>query len=238
MTHIEEWMRDKYDASARTYRKDDELDITGDDHQKLAAKISSICESFGRPINALDIGCGTGRYFHALRNTEKLVGMDVSSEMLESARDPVRAEEVSAREIELICANFYNHRFPAGSFDFIYAIGVFGNGCPILPEVLRKFDQWLKPGGRLFFDVLDSEYLPALTRVRKWLRRAIYLALPPRAQRYWDHRAGWPPLFVTSKHCLQRSMRRAGFAQTEIERCLTRLPLGDSRKLQCLAVKT
>src|SRR5678815_4178003 len=129
--HIEEWMRDKYDATAKGYRTADDLDATGGDHQKLADKLSALCKSFGRPVTALDIGCGTGRYFHALQNVEKLTGMDVSAEMLAQARHPVKGEEVSARQIEFLCGNFYKHDFPAATFDLIYAIGVFGNGCPI-----------------------------------------------------------------------------------------------------------
>jgi ubiquinone/menaquinone biosynthesis C-methylase UbiE len=235
--HIEEWMRDKYDATARGYRKDDELDVTGSDHQKVAARLGDICASFNHPLSVLDIGCGTGRYFHALRNVEKLIGMDVSAEMLACARQPVKQEEMSARQVDLLCGNFYKHEFPAGSFDFIYAIGVFGNGCPITGDVTRKFFRWLKPGGRLFFDVLDSANLPPVERFRKWLRSSIYLGLPAGAQRWWDKRTGWPPLFLISKKGLQRSMSRAGFSNVLIERCFTRLPLGDAWKHQCLALK-
>jgi ubiquinone/menaquinone biosynthesis C-methylase UbiE len=236
-SQIEEWMRNKYDASAKGYRKDDDLDVTGGDHQKVAAKLANICCSFKRPINVLEIGCGTGRYFHALQNVEKLVGMDVSEEMLVQARNPVKNEEVTAKKIELLCGNFYKHDFPNGSFDFIYAIGVFGNGCPITGDVTRKFYNWLKPGGRLFFDVLDSANLPPKERFRKWLRSSIYLQLPASAQTWWDKKTGWPPLFLISHKALEKSMLRAGFTGVGIERCFTRLPLGDAWKLQCLALK-
>jgi ubiquinone/menaquinone biosynthesis C-methylase UbiE len=235
--HIEEWMRDKYDATAKGYRTADELDATGGDHQKIADRLANVCKSFGRPISALDIGCGTGRYFHALRNVEKLVGMDVSAEMLACARQPVKAEEVEARDVELICGNFYKHDFPAGLFDFIYAIGVFGNGCPITGDVTRKFFKWLKPGGRLFFDVLDSANLPPVARFRKWARTSIYLAMPVSAQRWWDKRSGWPPLFLISKSALERSLTKAGFASVGIERCFVRLPEVNAWKHHCLAIK-
>ena len=237
-SQIEEWMRSKYDASAQGYRKDDELDVTGGDHQKLAAKLATITSSFNRPIQVLEIGCGTGRYFHALQNVEKLLGMDVSAEMLAQARKPVKHDEVTAQKVDLLCGNFYKHDFPAASFDFIYAIGVFGNGCPITGDVTRKFFNWLKPGGKLFFDVLDSGNLPPKDRARKWLRNTLYLALPAAAQSWWDKKTGWPPLFLISKTGLEKAMTRAGFTTVMIERCFTRLPLGDAWKHQCLAIKS
>jgi ubiquinone/menaquinone biosynthesis C-methylase UbiE len=238
MTHIEEWMRRRYDESAHNYRHDDEVDVTGEDHQQIARRLLEICESFPYPIEALDIGCGTGRYFHALENVRKLVGLDVSEEMLERARNPVRAEELSAWQVELRCGNFYKYEFPEASFDLIYAIGVFGNGCPITPEISRKLFGWLKPGGRLFFDVLDSKNLPGVQRVRKQLRSSLYLALPPKLQKEWDIRTGWPPMFMISRIALARAMRRAGFESVRIERRFMRLPLGDAWKHQCLAIKS
>jgi SAM-dependent methyltransferase len=240
MTHIEEWMRHRYAESANRYRSDDELDATGEDHQQIAGRLEEICQSFPKPIKALDIGCGTGRYFHALRNVRKLVGIDVSEEMLSFARHPVRADEICVEQIELRCGNFYNYEFPNASFDFIYAIGVFGNGngCPITPEVSGTLFSWLRPGGKLFFDVLDIDTLPPLERIRKRVRSSAYLALPPRAQREWDRRTGWPPIFLISRKALARSMRRAGFSYVTIDRRFMRLPLGDSWKHQCLAVKS
>lgn len=237
MTNIEEWMREKYDAGAKGYRHDDELDVTGADHQQVANRLAEICESFSRPIKALDIGCGTGRYFHALRNVDHLVGIDVSDEMLTCARTPVKSDEISIPKIELQQCNFYNYDFPAHSFDFIYAIGVFGNGCPINPAVTKKFFNWLKPKGRLFFDVLDSANLPCRDRFKKWARSSLYLSLPAALQRRWDRRSGWPPIFLMSRSALKRSLHRAGFADVFIERHFTHLPLGSAWKHQCLSAK-
>lgn len=235
MNHIEEWMRVKYDASAEKYRNHDDVDVTGEDHQQFWKRLAGICESFGKPITVLDIGCGTGRYFHCLKNVQRLVGMDVSEEMLARARHPVMEADVTAKEIELIAGNFYNYEFPPASFDFIYSLGVFGNGCPITSPVLQKFRTWLKPGGCLFFDVMDAANLPALPRFKKWVRASIYLALPPAAQRAWDKRTGWPPMFVTSKTEVTKRLRAAGFQNVEVERRFCKLTMGDGWKLQCLA---
>ena len=36
-------------------------------------------------LRVLDLGCGTGRYFHCLNNISCLVGIDISPDMLEVA---------------------------------------------------------------------------------------------------------------------------------------------------------
>ena len=52
--------------------------------------------SFRRaPIDALDLGCGTGRYFCALRGVRTLVGLDASAAMLERARHPMHEDQIT-----------------------------------------------------------------------------------------------------------------------------------------------
>lgn len=237
MNHIEEWMRVRYDASAEKYRNHDEVDVTGTDHRRFGDILGGICESFGRPIAVLDIGCGTGRYFHCLRNVDRLVGMDVSEEMLARARHPVLEEEVTAREIELLAANFYNHEFSPGSFDFIYSLGVFGNGCPVTPSVLQKFISWLRPGGCFFFDIMDAANLRLMLRFRKWMRATVYQCLSPKMQSAWDRRVGWPPMFMMSRAEIRRRLAAAGFRNIRVERCFCKLTTGDGWKFHCTATR-
>ena len=55
-------------AYARQYRAhDDELDRRRAVPSGSAEWLRQVCASFDRPIDALDLGCGTGRYFWALR---------------------------------------------------------------------------------------------------------------------------------------------------------------------------
>jgi ubiquinone/menaquinone biosynthesis C-methylase UbiE len=237
MNHSEEWMRVRYDASAEDYRNHDDVDVTGEDHRLFSSILAGICESFGKPISVLDIGCGTGRYFHCLRNVDRLVGMDVSDEMLMRARHPVLEHEVTARDIELLAANFYNHEFAPGSFDFIYSLGVFGNGCPVTPAVLQKFISWLRPGGCFYFDIMDAANLPLTIRFRKWLRASIYQFLSPALQSAWDRRVGWPPMFMMSRSEIQRRLAAAGFEKIRIERRFCKLTTGDGWKFHCSARK-
>ena len=56
------------------YRRDDELEVNTSHHRRLALILEQITSSFDHPISVLDMGCGTGRYFHCLKNVERLVG--------------------------------------------------------------------------------------------------------------------------------------------------------------------
>src|SRR5688572_15490694 len=100
-----------YDRDAAQYRRDDEIEASSENHQLLSGNLRRICRSFTKPARVLEIGCGTGRYFHCLENVRLLVGTDLSAEMLERARQPVKAVEVSAAEIRLIRGNAFKMVF-------------------------------------------------------------------------------------------------------------------------------
>jgi SAM-dependent methyltransferase len=230
-------MKQAYSQAVRQYREDDERDVLGKDHQKVASILTKISSSFDHPISVLDAGCGTGRYFHCLKNTARLIGMDVSDEMLDAARNPVKSEEISARQIDLIRGNLYTVSFPAFSFDLIFSIGMFGNGCPVTVELCNKLYDWLKPGGYLFFDTLDFESVPWPVRLRKRARQTIYSLLPERMQNAWDEKSGWLPFFITSQKHLGRILKASKFRQSLVSSIPHQLTTGSGRKLECLAVK-
>src|SRR5688572_7618558 len=96
----EENLRAGYRDQSGAYRKDDEIEVTTPHHQRLRKVLGDLTGSFGRPISVLEAGCGTGRYFHCLRNVENLVGLDISPEMLAAARCPVRDTEVAVKNVE------------------------------------------------------------------------------------------------------------------------------------------
>src|ERR1041385_9228822 len=72
------------------YREDDEVEVTTENHRHYCEMLREITTSFDRPISVLDVGCGTGRYFHCLKNVDLLIGLDISPEMLKAAESPVR----------------------------------------------------------------------------------------------------------------------------------------------------
>jgi len=230
-------IRASYREVTSKYRDDDEIEVTTDNHQHLFCILRDISVSFDRPIVVLDAGCGTGRYFHCLKNVSRLVGIDVSPEMLKAAESPVRASEITAEEVQLICENVFKASFPPESFDLIYSMGMFGHGCPVTLEICNRFYDWLKPGGRLFFNVMDLATLPRRVRLKKRIRRLVYPFLPQSVQRMLDERQRWLPFFGMTRRDLRRLMEQSAFKSAAISSRLTQTPLWRGFQLECSATK-
>jgi SAM-dependent methyltransferase len=167
---------DLYDPDYATrYRKADD-EIRGSVLvARFSAWLEGICRSFAREIVVLDLGCGTGRYFHALRNVRELVGIDVSAPMLEQARRPVDGGQISAQQITTIHGDFLNHTFPAGHFDFVYSIGVLAEHSPFDGAIAQRIHEWLVPGGVFAFTAVH----PLSFSVPRTLKRRIGEMLLP-----------------------------------------------------------
>jgi len=84
------------DAYARRYRVHDDAIRDGELVTRFSGWLGGICDRFGRDIDIRDLGCGTGRYFHALRHVRRLVGIDVAQPMLDEARHPVGSPALRA----------------------------------------------------------------------------------------------------------------------------------------------
>jgi SAM-dependent methyltransferase len=140
---------------SRTYRDADEIAITTENHEHLCNILKDISCSFGHNISVLDLGCGTGRYFHCLQNIEKLIGVDISLHMLKEAGNPVRGKDIKLNHIDLICANVFEIEIAPQSFDFIYSIGLFIGYSSFDLYICDKLFDLLKPGGKLFVTVTD-----------------------------------------------------------------------------------
>ncbi len=152
-----EQIKNYYDQCALEYRRFDEDTIHEESPRHTCSVLREITRSFQRDLEVLDLGCGSGRSFHCLENVRRLTGMDISSQMLAQARHPVLPESVRVREIELICADFYRMTLPPERYDLIYSIGMLGENTPFDAEVCDKLFHALKPGGALFFTVVDRD---------------------------------------------------------------------------------
>ena len=84
---------------SRTYREDDESAVLTDRHRRLNNVLRELSSSFGHDISVLDLGCGTGRYFHCVINARRLTGIDISLHMLQEARNPVRREQITCKHM-------------------------------------------------------------------------------------------------------------------------------------------
>lgn len=164
--------RDEY--AARYRQADDEI-RESELVQTFGFWLRRLSESFQRETSALDLGCGTGRYFWALRNVRELVGVDVSPAMLEQARSPVNADAITVRHLTLIQGDFLTHAFDAGRFDLVYSIGVLAEHSPLDDHVVGRVSQWLAPGGLFAFTAVHPQ---SFSVARTWRRRLGEWLLP------------------------------------------------------------
>jgi len=139
------------DEYAERYRVADDAIRDGALVARFSGWLGHLCDSFGRDIDALDLGCGTGRYFHALRHVRRLVGVDVSRPMLERARTPIGAPGLRA---ELVEGDFLSCEIRAEAFDLVYSIGVLAEHSPFDAPLAARVFTWLRPGGRFAFTAI------------------------------------------------------------------------------------
>jgi SAM-dependent methyltransferase len=170
-----------YDESyAARYREHDETAQRGATVVALGSWLRRVCERFARPIDVLDLGCGTGRYFHALVNVRRLVGIDVSAPMLARASRPI-GEVDAAAGVTLVHADFLRHDFAPGEFDVVYSIGVLGEHAPFDASIAARVKRWLAPGGRFAFTTVH----PLSPSVPRTIKRRIGERLLPVAPSAW-----------------------------------------------------
>jgi ubiquinone/menaquinone biosynthesis C-methylase UbiE len=147
-----------YDGDyARRYRHRDEQLLQEASYQDFIAWLQEICNRFQHPIDVLDLGCGTGRYFWGVHRARTLVGFDASAAMLEQAKHPIRADQITAPSITLIHGDLATHAFPDASFDLVYSIGVLAEHVPLDRALTARVWTWLKPGGRFAFTTVDPQ---------------------------------------------------------------------------------
>jgi phosphatidylethanolamine/phosphatidyl-N-methylethanolamine N-methyltransferase len=101
--------------------------------QALTETVSSI-----RPASILEVGVGTGLTLDRYPPTSAIVGIDISDEMLEIARQ--RAKELDERRIHLVAMNAEAMDFPDDSFDCVaipYVLSVTPEPQKLIAEIRR-----------------------------------------------------------------------------------------------------
>lgn len=120
----------------------------------LLARVPSPCR------DALEIGCGTGAFSHALAGrSEHVLALDLSPEMIRVAR--ARAPHRSNLEFQLADASVWP--FPSERFDCIASIATLHHMDP--RALLPRLRDALRPGGVLLvLDLVADESLLDLAR--------------------------------------------------------------------------
>ena len=145
------------DTYAARYRSHDDSLVDSAAYGAFVAWLQQVCAKWSAPFDALDLGCGTGRYFCALRGVRALVGFDASSAMLTEARHPLHEDRITASTITLVHGDLMNQDFGDGRFDLVYSIGVLAEHVPIRPALVASVARWLRPGGRFAFSTVHPE---------------------------------------------------------------------------------
>lgn len=131
-------------------RQSDEVTVGTGAREHFAEVLDRVTRSFGRPISALDVGGGTGRFFHCLRYVQSLLALDVSPHMLAEAQTPVRADALDIGRMEFLCADIFEVDLSPRRFGLIYSIGVLGELAPLTPQWCSRLSSLREPEGELF----------------------------------------------------------------------------------------
>jgi SAM-dependent methyltransferase len=166
-------------AYARQYRAHDDEFERSEPCRRFADWLRQVCQSFAPPIDVLDLGCGTGRYFWALEGVRELVGIDASAAMLAEARNPYNASRITASAVTLVEGDLFGHEFEPARFDLVYSIGVLAEHVPFDAEVVAHVSRWLKPTGRLAFTTVHPDS-PSIPRTFKRRLGESIAAIAPR----------------------------------------------------------
>ena len=141
---------------AERYRAHDDTLAHSAPYKGFVAWLQRVCARFTAPIDVLDLGCGTGRYFSALPCARTIVGIDASQEMLDMARAPVGRDRIAAK-LTLVHGDLFTHPFDAGSFDLVYSIGVLAEHAPFDAAIVERIHRLLRAGGRFAFSTVHPE---------------------------------------------------------------------------------
>ena len=164
---------------ARRYRDhDNELDDCRP-YEELVAWLRDLSARMQPGFDALDLGCGTGRYFWALDGAGELTGLDDSAPMLEQAATPVHADRVTAERVSLVHGDLARHDFAPGSFDLVYSIGVLAEHVPLDAAIVDRVGRWLRPRGRFAFTTVHPESPSVPQTPLRRVARGVAQLVPP-----------------------------------------------------------
>jgi ubiquinone/menaquinone biosynthesis C-methylase UbiE len=135
--------------------------VLGYDAAEIDALPRSVTESFAGVTNVLllgeirpgqtviDLGCGAGLdcllAAQRVSPSGKVIGVDMTTEMIDKARRSAR--ELSVSNVEFLLRDIEDLMLNDGIADVVISNGVF-NLCPDKPRALAETCRVLRPGGR------------------------------------------------------------------------------------------
>jgi len=150
----------------------------------------------------LEAGVGTGISLPYYSGECRIVGIDLSEQMLEQARRKVTEQKLQHVE-QLAIMDAENLEFPDESFDVVCAVCVV-NTVPHPERVLEEFARVLKPGG----EIILLNRIGAAGGTRRAIERffmPVTSKLGWRSDFPWDHFAQWLESSAHEVHLIDRS---------------------------------
>jgi ubiquinone/menaquinone biosynthesis C-methylase UbiE len=205
----------EYDDQARDYDKTRFNDNMGRHLDYLHKKILWSFINYPGNDTVLEVGVGTGRFGTWLaKKGFKVVGVDLSKEMLKKAKEK---KELLNVDVGLIMADVHFLPFKKGIFDSCICINVMDH-FPDIDAFLRQVKNVIKPDGYFIFNFSNilSPYLPIAVIINS-TRQALFRG--GRIQSRW---------FTLRE--INGMISRNGFDIKEIKGCFiaSPLPLGDT----------
>ena len=216
------------EAYAERYRSHDEDLIESAAYQMFVSWLQRVCGRFTHPFDALDLGCGTGRYFCALRGVRALVGLDASAAMLAEARHPLCEDLILVGSTTLVQGDLLGHDFGVDRFDLVYSIGVLAEHVPLQPRLVAQVERWLRPGGRFAFSTVHPESASVPRTLARRIGAVVAPLLPPPLGRTIRDRLLAGGLYADEARV--RELLADGFAIESLER------VESEAHLHCLCV--
>ncbi len=167
---------DKYLAGGLDEEAKREFFESGREHVDLVfSELENAFGPLGRPAKALDYGCGVGRVLSPLaERCESVVGVDISSGMLDECRKNLDAAGVESSELQTA------EQFLAGEeceFELVHSYIVLQHVEPNIGyQIIEKMLTSLKPGGVGMIHVTHADVAPLFRRLRSRVYRDIPFA--------------------------------------------------------------
>ena len=146
---------------AEEYAESDQRLSNSPDHVMIRNWLFNHLKVKNKRINRLlDLGCGTGRWFHVMENAHFILGADFSGEMLNKAKEKILGREHT--NISLVGCDIFNLPLKHDLFDCVVSVGVLAEHAPLNDGLFKEVWRVLKSGGLFLFTAQKIGIIPKL----------------------------------------------------------------------------
>lgn len=137
------------DEQAVEMRRRDEMPFY-EPTRRLLGEIFARIRPPGR-IDVMDLGCGSGRYFHLFTDCGLYLAIDPSGPVLREARNPAFDGLRGKEQVEFLAGDISHPELDSKRFDLIHCVGVYGQLAVFDRSVIRRACSLLSEKGVAMF---------------------------------------------------------------------------------------